>query len=160
MPLRLTSPHFRAFSTKFDKFELYGGRSIPAKKQRLIPTSGSYPKGFNVGSIRAGIKPAGNIQPDLLIVASDTPASGAAVLTKNEFCAASVTVTRELMRRTKGAGLRGVIANSGCANTLTGQAGLDDATAMGRGAAKSISTGNADEGSSLMVMHTGTGAQR
>ncbi|KAJ5496536.1 Peptidase S58 DmpA/arginine biosynthesis protein ArgJ [Penicillium fimorum] len=160
MSLRLTRPQFRNFSTKFDKFELYGGRPIPANKQRLIPTSGSYPKGFNVGSTRAGIKPAGNVQPDLLIVASDTPASGAAVLTKNEFCAASVTVTRELMRRTNGARLRGVIANSGCANTLTGQAGLDDAIAMGRVAAKCISTGTADKGSSLMVMHTGAGAQR
>ncbi|OQE05913.1 hypothetical protein PENVUL_c021G06862 [Penicillium vulpinum] len=160
MPLRLTSPQLRALSTKFDKFDLYGGRPIPANKQRLIPTSGSYPKGFNVGSTRAGIKPAGNTQPDLLIVASDTPASGAAVLTKNEFCAASVTVTRELMRRTNGAGLRGVIANSGCANTLTGQVGLDDATAMGREAAKCIPKGTADDGSSLMVMHTGAGAQR
>ncbi|OQD81489.1 hypothetical protein PENANT_c027G06658 [Penicillium antarcticum] len=166
MPVRLPYPQLRAFSTKprqcakFDKFELYGGRPIPANKQRLIPTSGSYPQGFTVGSTRAGIKPAGNIQPDLVIVASETPASGAAVFTKNEFCAASVSVSRELMRHTNGAGLRGVVANAGCANTLTGQAGLDDATAMGREAARCISNGMADNGNSLMVMHTGAGAQR
>ncbi|KAJ5185802.1 Peptidase S58 DmpA/arginine biosynthesis protein ArgJ [Penicillium cf. griseofulvum] len=131
-----------AFSTKFDKFGLYGGRPIPANKQRLIPTSGSWPKGFNVGNTRAEIKPAGTIQPDLLIVASDTPASGA------------------LMRRTNSAGLRGVIANLGGVNTLNDQAGLDDSIAMGHGAAKCISTGAADEGLRLMVMHTGAGAQR
>ncbi|KAJ5436911.1 Peptidase S58 DmpA/arginine biosynthesis protein ArgJ [Penicillium cf. griseofulvum] len=131
-----------AFSTKFDKFGHYGGRPIPANKQRLIPTSGSWPKGFNVGNTRAEIKPAGTIQPDLLIVASDTPASGA------------------LMRRTNSAGLRGVIANLGGVNTLNDQAGLDDSIAMGHGAAKCISTGTADEGLRLMVMHTGAGAQR
>lgn len=119
-PIPAAAPRF---STKFDKFEPYGGQAIPANKQRLIPTSGRYPKGFTVGSTRAGIKPAGNLRPDLVIVASYTPASGAAVFTRNEFCAASVTVSRELMRRTNGAGLRGVIVNSGCANTLTGQVG-------------------------------------
>ncbi|KAJ5985709.1 Peptidase S58 DmpA/arginine biosynthesis protein ArgJ [Penicillium canescens] len=72
MPLRLPYPQLRGFSTKLDKFELYGGRRIPAN-----------PKGFNVGSTPAGIKPAGNIQPDVVIVTSDTPASGAAVVTKN-----------------------------------------------------------------------------
>jgi hypothetical protein len=85
MPLNLPYPQLRGFSTKFDKFELYWGRPNPAHKQRLIPTLGSYSKRFNVGSTRAGIKPVGNIQPDLVIVASDTPASGAAVFTKNEF---------------------------------------------------------------------------
>ena len=83
------------------------------------------------------------------------------MFTKNEFPAASITVTRDLVRKTKGHGLRGVMANSWCANTLTGKAGLEDAVAMSEEADKYISgeTG-AERESSVMVMHTGVGGQR
>ncbi|TPX60529.1 hypothetical protein PhCBS80983_g01762 [Powellomyces hirtus] len=148
------------FSTKFD---LFHNNPIPANKRRLVPTSGIYPKGFKVGSIRAGIKPPDSSQPDLVLVASEIPASGAAVFTKNEFCAASVTMSRELVRRTQGQGIRGVIANSGCANTLTGQAGLDDAWAMSREAHRHLVNSpleTARHDPSVLVMHTGAGAQR
>lgn len=164
MVLHLLKPRLvRALSTSSDKFELYGGLPIPPNKQRLVPTSGNYPFGFKVGSIRAGIKPASNTQPDLVLVSSDRPATGAAVFTKNEFCAPSITVSRAVMRQTKGHGLRGVIANSGCANLLTGQQGLDDATAMSREVCRQISgrlPPGADDSSSVMVMHTGMGARR
>ncbi|OGE56423.1 hypothetical protein PENARI_c003G06509 [Penicillium arizonense] len=108
MPLNLPYPQLRGFSSKFDKLELYWGRPIPAHKRRLIPTSGSYPKRFDVGSTRAGVKPVGNIQPDLVIVASNTPppALGAQSSLRMNSCAASVTVSRKLIRRTNGAGLR------------------------------------------------------
>lgn len=156
--LNRMSYQVRAFASKFD---FLGSQPIPATKQRLVPTTGSYPNGFTVGSIRAGIKPANNPQPDLVIMTSDRPASSAAVFTRNEFCAASITVSREVLRRTEGRGARGIIANSGCANTLTGQEGLDDAMAMGREAAKHIPGPPTDGDSpSFMVMHTGTGAQR
>jgi len=127
----------------------------------LVPISGTYPQGFLVGSTNVGLKPASKDQPDLVLVTSDKPSCGAAVLTKNEFPAASITVTREIVRKTKGHGLRGVIVNSGCANTLTGKAGLEDAGAMSKEADKYVSgeTG-AQAGSSIMVMHTGVGGQR
>lgn len=143
------------------KFDVLGNSLVPAKKQRLVPISGTYPQGFLVGSTNVGLKPASKDQPDLVLVASDKPSCGAAVLTKNEFPAASITVTREIVRKTKGHGLRGVIVNSGCANTLTGKAGLEDAGAMSKEADKYVSgeTG-AQAGSSIMVMHTGVGGQR
>ena len=87
-PVRI---HVRCFSTKFD---IYGNSPIPANKQRFVPSTGTYPKGFRVGSINAGMKPASKSQPDLILVASETPSCGAAVFTKNGFPAASVTVRR------------------------------------------------------------------
>jgi glutamate N-acetyltransferase/amino-acid N-acetyltransferase len=107
------------------------------------------------------MKPASKSQPDLVLVASETPSCGAVIFTKNEFPAASVTVSRDIMRRTKGYGLRGVVANSGYGNTFTGNAGLEDAAAMSTEADKYVS-GEKEAGrdASIMVMHTGVGAQR
>jgi glutamate N-acetyltransferase / amino-acid N-acetyltransferase len=117
---------------------MYGSSPIPANKQRFAPTSGTYPEEFLVGSATIGIKPASKSQPDLILVASEKPSFGAAVFTKNEVPAASITATRDLVRKTKGCGLRRVIANSWRANTLTGKAGLDDALAMGKEADKYV----------------------
>ena len=65
------------------------------------------------------------------------------------------------MRKIKGHGLRGVIANSWCANTLTGNSGLKDAIAMSKEADKYVSGGiGAERESSVMVMHTGVDGQR
>lgn len=139
----------------FTKFDLYGNSPVPANKQRFVPTSGTYPKGFLVGSINVGIKPAIKTQPDLILVASEKPSCG------DEFPAASITVTRDLVRKSKGHGLRGVIANSWCANLFTGKAGLEDAVAMSKEADKYVSgeTGT-EQDSSVMVMHTGMANQR
>ena len=145
----------------FSKFDIYGNSPTPSNKQRFVPTSGTYPKGFLVGSTNIGIKPASKSQPDLILVASERPSCGAAVFTKNEFPAASIIVTRDLVRKSKGHGLSGVIANSWCANTLTGKAGLEDAVVMSKEADKYVSgeTG-AQRHSSVIVMHTGVGGQR
>jgi len=145
----------------YSKFDLFGNSPIPDKKKRFVPTSGTYPKGFLVGSTHIGIKPASKSQPDLILVASEEPSCGAAVLTKNEFPAASVIVTRDIVQRTKGYGLKGVIANSWCANLLTGRVGLEDSVAMSNAADKYVS-GRKDENgeSAVMVMHTGMGGQR
>ena len=70
---------------RFSKFDLYGSALIPDNRLRLIPKSGSYPVGFSIGSIKAGIKPESSPQPDLVLVASNRPSNGAAVFTKNEF---------------------------------------------------------------------------
>ncbi|KUJ09396.1 Arginine biosynthesis bifunctional protein ArgJ beta chain [Mollisia scopiformis] len=130
--------------------------------QEFVPTSGTYPKGFQVGSINVGIKPASKSQPDLVLVASEKPSNGAAVFTKNEFPNASITVSKEIVRRTKGWGVRGVIANSWCGNTITGKQGLEDSLIMSKEAGRYISgeTTDAEAESSVMVMHTGMGGQR
>ena len=147
----------RRLSTKFDQ---YTYTTIPAKKQRFVPTSGTYPKGFKVGSIHAGIKPDPS-QLDLVLVASETPSCGAAVFTKNEFASASVVLSRDILGRTKGHGLRGVIANSGCGNTFTGEEGIQDAIAMCKEADECLSSVNGTtQDSSVMIMQTGAGGQR
>ncbi|KAF7881740.1 uncharacterized protein EAF02_006428 [Botrytis sinoallii] len=116
----------------FTKFDSFGNSPIPASKKRFVPTSGTYPKGFLVGSTNVGIKPSGLSQPDLILVTSEKQweTCGAAVLTKNEFPAPSVLVTRDLIKKSRGRGMRGVVANSWCANLLTGEKGLEDSRKM------------------------------
>ena len=120
--------------------------------------SGQFPKGFSLGSTNVGIKSQSD-QPDLVLVSSNVPASGVAIFTRNQFLAASVTISQKLMAETKGRGLRGIIANSGCANLSTGQSGLNDSRLMSEETAKYISTSK-DSKSPVLVMHTGAGGQR
>ena len=146
----------------FSRFDLFGNSSIPANKRRFVPSSGTYPKGFVVGSINVGINEVIRSRPDLILVASEIPSSGAAVFTRNEFPAASITFSRQLLRQSKGHGIRGVIANAQCANTLTGFAGLQDTVAMSREAGKFVvsDTTTDEQDNSMLVMHTGVGCQR
>src|SRR6186713_2021382 len=104
--------------------------SIPASKVKYVPTSGTYPKGFKVSGTYVGVKPANKSNPDLAFIVSDRPAFGAAVFTTNKFQAAPVQVSRSVLEKRGGAGLRSIIINSGCANAVTGTGGLEDARAM------------------------------
>ncbi|KAM0177665.1 hypothetical protein ACHAPC_008764 [Botrytis cinerea] len=151
-PLRINI-QYRSF-TKFDSF---GDTPIPASKQRFVPTSGTYPKGFLVGSTNVGIKPSGLAQPDLVLVTSEEQweTCGAAVLTKSEFPAPSVLVTRELIKESRGRGVRGVVANSWCANLLTGEKGLEDSRKMSKEAGMVLEEGSTKGKDPVMVMHTG-----
>ncbi|KAL3421147.1 arginine biosynthesis bifunctional protein [Phlyctema vagabunda] len=141
----------------FTKFDSFGNSPVPASKQRLVPANGVYPKGFLVGSTHVGIKPSSQSQPDLVLITSQAEwdTSGAAVLTKNEFPAASVVVTRDLVKQSGGKGLKGVIANSWCANLLTGPEGLEDSKLMSREAGRLVNGGRYGDGEAMMVMHTG-----
>src|SRR5579859_3260444 len=100
---------------------------IPAAKQKYVPTSGTYPKGFLVSGTHVGVKPTNKSNPDLAFLASETPCAAAAVFTKNKFQAAPVTVSREMLKRRNNTGIRSVIVNSGCANAVTGKGGMEDA---------------------------------
>ncbi|KAL9030623.1 MAG: hypothetical protein Q9196_001279 [Gyalolechia fulgens] len=106
--------------------------ATPASKQKYVPTSGTYPKGFLASGIHVGVKPTNTQFPDLALLASETPCSGAAVFTKNKFQAAPVTVSRQVLERRSGEGVRAIVINAGCANAVTGKGGLDDASAMVR----------------------------
>lgn len=144
-----------------NKFDRFGDRPLPLKKQRLVPTSGTYPRGFEVGSVHVGIKPASKSQPDLVSIVSAGPkhaCSAAAVFTRNEFPAASITVSKKILQTTGGHGIGGVVANSWCANTLTGAAGLEDSAAMVTAAGECLTKGQ--EAAPFMVMHTGVGGQK
>ncbi|KAI5818717.1 arginine biosynthesis protein ArgJ [Pyronema omphalodes] len=125
------------------------------KYARYVPSKGEYPKGFNVGGIHCGVKKDGK-SLDLALVTSELPCSAAAVFTKNVFKAAPVVVSRAVLDARKGQGIRGIVANSGCANAVTGKGGLEDAESMG----KAVDGLVGEEQAATIVMSTGVIGQR
>lgn len=78
------------------------------------------PRGFTFAGLNAGIKPR---RKDLALVVSDLPCAAAGAFTVNRAKAAPVA---EAEARLPCAGIRAVLVNSGNANALTGQQGLED----------------------------------
>merc|ERR1711939_322009 len=134
--------------------------AIPAAKQKYVPTSGTYPKGFIVSGTHVGVKPTNKSTPDLAFLASETPCAAAAVFTKNKFQAAPVTVSRNMLNRRGNTGVRSVIVNSGCANAVTGKGGMEDAEKMGAEADRCFDQPTDGKGGSSIVMSTGVIGQR
>ncbi|KIV77000.1 glutamate N-acetyltransferase/amino-acid acetyltransferase [Exophiala sideris] len=137
--------------------------SIPASKQKYIPSSGTYPQGFKVSGTHVGVKPSNKSQPDLAFITSDRPAFAAAVFTTNKFQAAPVQVSKAVLETRGGAGLRSIIINSGCANAVTGTGGLEDARAMSETATAQFQQSSQPEdrhGANSLVMSTGVIGQR
>jgi glutamate N-acetyltransferase/amino-acid N-acetyltransferase len=94
------------------------------------------PQGFTAGATAADIR--GEHAPgrlDLGLLYSDRPCAAAAVYTTNSLPGAALIYTRE--RLTSGRA-QALIANSGCANALTGERGLRDAEEMARLAAERL----------------------
>jgi len=137
---------------------LEGG--VPATKQKYVPTSGTYPKGFLVSGTHVGVKPTNKDTPDLAFLASEIPCPAAAVFTKNRFQAAPVTVSRNMLKRRNNIGVRAVIVNSGCANAVTGKGGLEDAERMSEETDRCFDTPSDGKGGSTIVMSTGVIGQR
>ena len=132
--------------------------AIPASKQKYVPTSGTYPKGFTVSGTHVGIKASNTRFPDLAIIASERPCSTAAVFTQNKFQAAPVVLSRQILQNRSGEGIRGIVINSGCANAVTGKHGMEDAEKM-------ASTADAlydppGSPNSTLIMSTGVIGQR
>jgi glutamate N-acetyltransferase / amino-acid N-acetyltransferase len=135
--------------------------SIPESKQKYVPTSGTYPKGFKVSGTHVGVKASNKRFPDLAFIASEKPCSGAAVFTRNKFQAAPVNVSRAMLEARKGKGVRCIIINSGCANAVTGRGGEEDALAMGEKATSCFPEDPDDGlGHRSIVMSTGVIGQR
>lgn len=78
-------------------------------------------RGFRFAGVSAGLKTVAGAL-DLGLIVADRPASAAAVFSANRVKAAPVYVTAE---RVKSGRLRAIVANSGCANSFTGKAGMD-----------------------------------
>ncbi|PGH18249.1 arginine biosynthesis ArgJ, mitochondrial [Helicocarpus griseus UAMH5409] len=134
---------------------------IPASKQKYIPSSGTYPKGFVVAGAHAGVKESNTRFPDVALICSETPCSAAAVFTTNKFQAAPVQVSKQVLEARGGEGIRAVVINSGCANAVTGKGGLEDAKSMSAKVDECIgapSSGTQD--TSSLVMSTGVIGQR
>ncbi|MDX1765231.1 MAG: bifunctional glutamate N-acetyltransferase/amino-acid acetyltransferase ArgJ, partial [bacterium] len=104
-------------------------------KYRSIRGGVAAARGFKAAGTACGIKKSG--APDLAVIASDTPASAAAVFTTNRVVAAPIIWTRKILRRPE---LRGIVVNSGNANACTGQQGLRDAESMAAATAKALGT--------------------
>ncbi|KAF2031351.1 arginine biosynthesis protein ArgJ [Setomelanomma holmii] len=137
MALTRPNPRFiaranRIMSSQIRHYAAPGEGTIPSAKKKYVPTSGAYPLGFTVGSAHVGVKASNTRFDDLALIASDSPCAGAAVFTTNKFQAAPVTVSRDMLKKRKGDGVRAIIVNSGCANAVTGRGGIEDAISMGK----------------------------
>src|SRR5271163_1093886 len=77
-------------------------------------------RGFRFSGVSAGLKKAAGAK-DLGLIVADAPAAAAAVFSANHVKAAPVYVTMDRIRAGR---LQAVVANSGCANSFTGKAGL------------------------------------
>lgn len=77
-------------------------------------------RGFRFAGVSAGLKTTAGAK-DLGLIVADRPAAAAAVFSANKVKAAPVYVTMERVRAGR---LQAVVANSGCANSFTGKAGL------------------------------------
>ena len=114
------------------------------------------PLGFSAGATGAGIRPDGRLTDrdgspgrlDLAVLVSDRPCTAAAVYTTNRIVGAAITVTREHLADGRA---QAVIANSGCANALTGEQGDRDAEEMCALAARKLGL----DASNVAVASTG-----
>lgn len=86
------------------------------------------PIGFTAGATFAGIKTPGQDKKDIGLLYSDRPCDIAGVFTRNSVVSPSVTLTRQIIE--KGGTVRGIAANSGCANCAVGEQGHADAREM------------------------------
>ncbi len=84
----------------------------------------TFPRGFLANGVHSGVKREGL---DLGLLLSVCPAKAGGLFTTNQVKSPSVIITAE---RLKGGILRGIIANSGCANACTGEQGFLDAEAI------------------------------
>lgn len=152
--VRLARGQVRLYTTPIES-------SIPSSKQRFVPTSGTYPQGFNVSGTHVGVKPSNTTFPDLALILSETPCAAAAVFTTNKFQAAPVQVSKHVLEKRKGKDLRSIVVNAGCANAVTGKGGLEDAWSMVATLDRCAGSSKKDtEDSSTLVMSTGVIGQR
>ena len=122
----------RLFSVAFQirTYSAPADRSIPTAKQEYVPTSGTYPKGFQAGTAHAGVKASNTKYDDIALVVSDQPCPASVVFTRNIFQAAPIAASKRILSNRRGRNIRGVIVNSGCANAITGSEGFAHAMDM------------------------------
>ncbi len=110
-------------------------------------------KGFQAAGVACGIKKTGAL--DLALVVSDHDCTCAGVFTTNRVQAAPVVYDKEMLAKNRNA-IRAVVANSGCANACTGDAGLDDVRTTAEETARALGI-RADQ---VLVLSTGVIGQR
>lgn len=111
------------------------------------------PRGFRAAGVACGLKPNGAL--DLALVASEADCVCAGMFTTNRVQAAPVLYDRAVLTKSP-TGIRAVVANSGCANACTGEAGLSDALAMAEAVGESLGC----RGDQVLVLSTGVIGKR
>ena len=94
----------------------------------------SVPLGFRYAATYVGIRKA--VKDDVALIVSDTPASAAAVFTKNRVAAAPVEISRKNLKTSKGKA-SAILVNAGNANCAT-RTGTAVAVQTTRAAAKAL----------------------
>jgi len=85
------------------------------------------PKGFKIRTISCGINTPKGTRKDMLLIATDKPASAAGVFTTNRVKASPVLLSQSHVSN----GLaQAIVVNSGNANACNGKAGMSDAESM------------------------------
>jgi len=125
------------------------------KNVRIIEGSITAPQGFRAAGVFCDIKRMGTgkgsdkgQKRDLMLIASDCPATVAGMFTTNQVRAAPVKIS---VPRASKARAQAIVSNSGNANACTGRQGLKDAIAMGAATAKALRLPEQD----ILVCSTG-----
>jgi glutamate N-acetyltransferase/amino-acid N-acetyltransferase len=121
---------------------------MAAARTNPAPEPFALAPGFRAAAIACGLKPSGRL--DLALIAADRDCASAGVFTTNRVQAAPVLLDRERLARRPDA-IRAVIANAGCANACTGDAGLEAARKTAALTARSIGC----DASQVLVLSTG-----
>lgn len=111
------------------------------------------PRGFRAGATYAGIKKRAKYNLDLGLLFSEAPCLAAGLFTTNKIKSAPVLLNQERLKKGRAVA---IIANSGCANSSTGETGLADAAEMAALGAKAIGADPED----VLVASTGVIGQR
>ena len=127
--------------------------TTPPEIAPAIPTLTSLPVGFSASGVAANIKKNG--KPDVAMILSDLPCSGAAVFTTNRAKAAPVLRGMAQMVADPGA-FRAIVINAGCANACTGVEGEVNA----RIAAEAVAQHLGAHDNAVFVMSTGAAGKR
>ncbi len=111
------------------------------------------PRGFRAGAVASGLKANGAL--DLALLVSEVDCSGAGVFTTNRVKAAPVLYDQQILA-TNPSAIRAVVANSGCANACTGDAGQRDVEATALATAQAVGC----RANQVLVLSTGVIGQQ
>ena len=106
------------------------------------------PRGFTAGVASAGLRANG--APEVTLIVSETPSSGAGLFTRNRIVAAPVIISRQTLSENR-TNLRGVVINAKNANACTGEPGLEAARQMQQLAAEGVDC----DPTQILIMSTG-----
>lgn len=119
----------------------------------------TFPRQFATTGVHCGIKKNAALDLALILSTSSHKTAAAASFTKNAFQAAPVTVSKEVLQHSS-EDVRALVVNSGCANAVTGQQGLDNAWAMARAVQGSLLAYKNQDKPNVLVMSTGVIGQQ